>query len=551
MNTKQVKLLLISATVLLIKVFGFVIYAPYLFVNFLNEDFLDILWQSPKNLIQCFASFVMPYGVYWRPVTQTINALTYYIHGFNPVFFHLENIIFNAGAAFVLFYLTNQISKNKIIAYSSSLIFITLPGHILSVAWLPGRTDLLLTLFLFGALFLIYLGQEKSKPIYFILACISFLFAIWSKELAYAGAVLPLVFLIFNRDRRWLRTSLIAVLGGLLIISLSLFVRHFLFAGSPFNSVNFADFTAMDLLKNFCIYPALLFFPPEYLESLVFKLKAGNAEPIILAVGIAVFFVVMVINLIKSTPETKKLFFSGIIIYLILIAPALTELNRWNSYASSAGIAISLGSLIFFRKKWYNIAYIIAIALIVITSSIYIHSEGTKWVAASNKCNQILKTSQPLNFGKYKAIRIWGLPDKYNRINLLKSGNGEAFHYYAHTKSFDTDAPVRSEIYTNSTFTIDSPSNLEQAIKLTNGRFMPWKAQSRSILVNEDFSGKFSGIDYAITNRWLNGKFISELKLTNIHISKDTLDVWFDGDRFKRVRLIENAKKENALFGKP
>jgi len=265
---------------------------------------------------------------------------------------------------------------------------------------------------------------------------------------------------------------------------------------------------------------------------LIFKLKSGSAEPYLVALGIAAFTTLAIMNYIKSTPESKKLFFSGILIYLVLIAPALTELNRWNSYAASAGFAIALGSLVKISKKWYNLAYIAVIALIVSVSSIYILAESGKWIAAGEKCNAILKTSEKLKFEDFKAIRIWGLPDKYNRINLMKSGNGEAFHYYAHTKSFDTDAPVRSEIYTNSTFTIDKPIFYERVIKLTNGRFMPWKAQSRSILVNEDFSGKFSGINYTIHSRWQNGKFISELRLRKYHLSRDTLDVWFAGGKF-------------------
>lgn len=537
MNEKQVKLLRMSSLVLLVSALGFLIYAPYLGVKFLNEDFLDILWQNPKNFLQCFGSFAMPYGVYWRPVTQSINALTYYFHGFTPAIFHLQNIIFHLAGGLILFYFVYQISKNKIYAFAGAILFVTLPGHLISVAWLPGRTDLLLTFFLFLALLLIYLGQAKAKTLYFILAAASFLLAVWSKELAYAGAILPLVFILLKPGKKWIGISIKAVIIGFLIIGLSLLARRFIFGGTPFNSVNFADFTAVDLLKNFCIYPALLFFSPEYLEVLVFKLKSGSAEPYLLAIGISLFIALAIINFIKSTPESKKLFLSGIFVYLVLIAPALTELNRWNSYAASAGIAIALGSLATISKKWYNIAYICVISLIVIISSLYINSQGDDWVMASNKCNRILKTSQPLNFGAYKVIRIWGLPDKYNRINLLKSGNGEAFHYYAHTKSFDTDAPVRSEFYTNSTIAIENVSQEEKVIHLTNGRFMPWHTQSRSILVNEEFAGKFSGINYTINNRWQNGKFISELRLTNLHISRDTLDVCFAGKKFSELGL--------------
>lgn len=532
MNKKQINLLLLGSLVLLITVVGIVIYSPFLWISFLNEDFLDILWQNPKNFLQCFASFGMPYGVYWRPVTQSINALTYYFCGFSPFVFHLENILFHVVGGVILFYFIYLVSKHKVFSYVSTVIFLTLPGHIISVAWLPGRTDLLLTFFLFLALFLIYLGQEKSKPLFYYLAGVSFLFAIWSKELAYAGAVLPLIFILIKPEKKWIGISIKAVIFGFLIIGLSLLARRIIFGGTPFNSVNFTDFTAMDLLKNFCIYPALLFFSPEYIEGLVYKLKSGSAEPYLLAIGIALFIALVIINFVKSTPESKKYFFSGIIIYLVLIAPALTELNRWNTYAASAGIAIALGSLATISKKWYNIAYIAVIALIVSVSSLYINSQGDDWVMASNKCTRILKTSEKLNFGAYKAIRIWGLPDKYNRINLMKSGNGEAFHYYAQTKSFDTDAPVRSEIYTNSTFSITNSSASEKVVQLTNGRFMPWKGQSRSILVNEDFAGKFSGIDYTINSRWQNGKYISELRLTNLHISRDTLDVWFAGNKF-------------------
>lgn len=199
----QLKYILLLSLIL-----SFVIFGNGIFGDFVFDDVTVVQNRgdltNPSNF---FNLFIAPYnqnmpktGLY-RPLTMASYAINHYIDG-TPAGFHVVNIIIHALNSFLVFWLVGYFFKNKFLAFSSFLLFLTHPIHTEAVTSIVGRAELLM--FFFG-IASIYFFVNKNKT----LSATSFFLALLSKESALM--VLP-VFLYINvvlldpvRDRGALR----------------------------------------------------------------------------------------------------------------------------------------------------------------------------------------------------------------------------------------------------------------------------------------------------------------------------------------------------------
>src|SRR3989338_3376621 len=126
--------------------------------------------------------FVSPYhqnmpktGLY-RPFTMASYAINHYLGG-SAFGFHLVNILIHAFNSFLVFWLVSYFLKSRVMAYVSFFLFLTHPIHTEAVTSIVGRAELLA---FFWSILTIYFFTKKYK----LLAGLSFLLALWSKETA-------------------------------------------------------------------------------------------------------------------------------------------------------------------------------------------------------------------------------------------------------------------------------------------------------------------------------------------------------------------------------
>lgn len=137
--------------------------------------------------------FVSPYhqnmpktGLY-RPLTMASYSINHNFLGGSAASFHIVNIIIHALNSFLVFWLVSYFLKSKTIAYSSFLLFLIHPIHTEAVTSIVGRAELLV---FFWSIVTLYFFFKNYK----LLASISFLFALGSKEIALV--LLPALFYI-------------------------------------------------------------------------------------------------------------------------------------------------------------------------------------------------------------------------------------------------------------------------------------------------------------------------------------------------------------------
>jgi Tfp pilus assembly protein PilF len=160
---------------------------------------------------------------FYRPLTVFSFWLDQRVAGPNPTWFHLVNILLNAGVAALVTLLIWDLLGSAVWAGLGGLLFGTHSSHVESVAFVSGRTDLLAGLFILAAALGLVRSLRPSRSVWAWLVLIAFPLALLSKETAVVFPILvalapPLVQTSYTR-RHWLLVAATVSLGlGYLVL---------------------------------------------------------------------------------------------------------------------------------------------------------------------------------------------------------------------------------------------------------------------------------------------------------------------------------------------
>ena len=173
---------------------------PTLNYGFTNLDDDDLILERQPFLTASSAisrAFEEPYfGMnshsYYRPVVTLSLMADARLGGTSPYVYHRTNLLLHAVASVLLYLFLRRLRLDTVPALLGALLFALHPVHAASCAWIPGRNDILLTIFALGAA--LSLPDEASPASLPRIALHSLLFAaaLLSKETAF---ILPLLFI--------------------------------------------------------------------------------------------------------------------------------------------------------------------------------------------------------------------------------------------------------------------------------------------------------------------------------------------------------------------
>jgi tetratricopeptide (TPR) repeat protein len=184
-------------------------------------------------------------GVAGRPVVQLSFAVNYAVHGLNVAGYHAGNLVIHLATTLLLFGVVRRTlhwptlaatfqGRSTALAFVIALLWQLHPLLTDSVAYISGRTELLVAMFLLLTLYCFIRGTTSPRPLPWrigtVLACI---LGTGCKEIM---AVAPLMVLLYDRIfvsdsmrniwrmRRWLYVALFA---SLVFIPLNLWMANF------------------------------------------------------------------------------------------------------------------------------------------------------------------------------------------------------------------------------------------------------------------------------------------------------------------------------------
>jgi tetratricopeptide (TPR) repeat protein len=341
---------------------------------------------------------------YYRPLLALFFMLNYVLWGSCPIGYHLFNLIFHILSCILIFTLVEMLIKNRVVAFSSSLLFGVHPVHTEAVSFISNVSYVSATFFFILSIILfLHYAKNKSLIFYFCsLAC--FVVSLLTIE---SAIILP--FLLASIDYLFLSQSDIKKFcnkffkfysGFIITIVLYLILRSYVvewdfICRRALGQVNFSNgesafWRALTSLKIFYYYIRLLFFPYNLRVEYFFASSDSILEiPVLAGSAILISLILIVVNNSRRNPILSL----SIVWFLITLFPMSNLLPIGNLFAErylyipSIGFCIGIGFLLFwlmqhnFRTSFINwkISITLIFVLIIIIFGKTTYERNSIW----------------------------------------------------------------------------------------------------------------------------------------------------------------------------
>lgn len=377
---------------------GFLLYSQTLFFDFTYFDDNDlilnkaVILQDIKNIPQIFSTDAFFSGdkFYYRPLLNLSFMIDAQFGGELPFFYHLSNVLWHILAAMLVFCFLKKISKKSVLSFFLSLIFLVHPVLTQATAWLPGRNDSLLTIFILAA-FIFFLNFLNKPSLKLYLSYLLFLFlALLTKETAVFLPILVIFYFWFIDKGNLIRTDKFLLIFGSVAIGFVWFLmRSFALGGEPINYLS----AISGIIKN---SPAILLG----IGKLILPVNL-SVLPILedstLVYGIIISIILVLAWLFSRQRRNNYLIF-GLIWFFLFLLPSFIRLNtlpdflEHRLYLPLIGFLIALmeidwiKNLDFTKKSTKLIAGFILLVLVILTwrQSLNFSDRLTFWQEAAN-----------------------------------------------------------------------------------------------------------------------------------------------------------------------
>jgi len=190
----------------------FVLYAKSLFFDYTYLDDAKLILKDQKflsdfsNLPDAFKRDVLSGregpGVFYRPLVTVSLMLDAHIGKAGPFVYHATNVMLHALVTCLVFIVLAALEYPALPSFLLSLVFAVHPVQTQAVAWIPGRTEMLLAVFSLSAFLCLTRFCESGRAKYLFAHLFFFACALLSKESALAVIPVSLFYLYAVRKKK-------------------------------------------------------------------------------------------------------------------------------------------------------------------------------------------------------------------------------------------------------------------------------------------------------------------------------------------------------------
>jgi tetratricopeptide (TPR) repeat protein len=330
----------------LIGAVAFALYAPSRDAELVDLDDRVMVVQdharhrAPSALLDAFRSGF--YDTYYRPLHRISFVIDARLSGTDLRGYHRTNAVLHAAGSMAVFGALLALGYGAGVAASCGLVFAVHPALVSAVAWIPGRDNVLLTLFLLGGLvaWARYLAARGARPAAAAWLGLHWLLlagALLTKE---AALVFPAVLLAFAwlwpGEARWRRLAP-AALGWLGLLLLFGVLRARALPDAPGWQAVGADALARSWPAAFALLGKLV---------LPLRLSAfSSLELVSVASGLAAALAVAALTVRSRLLRRPRVAF-GALWFGILLAPTLVQRTGLYDYGEYRLYWLAFGPLI-------------------------------------------------------------------------------------------------------------------------------------------------------------------------------------------------------------
>lgn len=386
---RLLKLLDDNKSILLIIVFGLLVYFNSLFNGYTLDDDFQIFANPPVQSIANISSFFQGStyqinqqgelsGYYYKPLLTTAFSLIYTLFGPNTFYFHFIQVSLHIVSAILLFIFLRYFFKTWN-SFFLALIFSIHPINVESVAYISALQEPMYLFFGLLALIVIQLNDKKlSLTAYPFLI----LLAILSKEAGFYMMLMVLLFLFLFKKNRLKIYLILSIFPIALYSWLRFGLAKIFFDLYPLNEMAHASFyeKLITFPKIIFFYLKTFFFPKDLIYLQRWSVREININDFYLPLFfITVFFLIVIFLSVRIYKKDKQhfktflFFFLWLVFGLIMHSQIFHALNatvsdRW-FYFSMIGLLGIFGTIFksinLKHKKLNYLIFFIALLIIV------------------------------------------------------------------------------------------------------------------------------------------------------------------------------------------
>ena len=311
-----------------------------------NEDLSNLVTSFHRGLFDAVKD------PYYRPLFMDTMILNYHLadHGQNIGSYHVINVLLHMGAVLLLFRLFRKLNIKELHAFVLCLIFAVHPVLSQAVAWIPGRNDTMLAIFILGFLINTINYANEGRTGSLILSAVLLLLAFFTKETAVFAAPVAFVLLIFVSGKKLLDKRNIIQYG----VWTGCFLVWVLVRAAATTQTNISPAqVAHDFLPRL---PLIL----QYMGKVILPLNLSvfpTQQDTVYYYGIAAVIILGALVLLNKHRDNRVVW-SGLAIFLLFLLPVLFVPNNLNEqsfehrlYLPMWGILLVLSQSALFNKS--------------------------------------------------------------------------------------------------------------------------------------------------------------------------------------------------------
>lgn len=322
----------------------------------------------------------------YRPLPTITFAVDYKLWGLKPGPFHIQNILFHAINGILVYFLVLLLTSNLPTALFTALLFTAHPVQTEAVAWIAGRSSVMVFTFFLLAL-ICYIESHKwqgaKRMTCIFISMVSYTLSLSSKEMA---VTLPVILITCDfyftdkeRFKNVLRNSLSYIAFGLITIGY-IYQRYIVLHGLSGQKEYIGGSLASALLtmsKGVAYYVKLLLYPVKLSAEYIFPVSKNILDkPVILSLCVIILMIIAIVALFRKNRVASFaiawFFITLIPVYNIVPLQDVTIAERF-LYMPSLGFCILAGLLIssMYNSKDNKVIKIFGAALIILLVILY------------------------------------------------------------------------------------------------------------------------------------------------------------------------------------
>jgi len=377
---------------------------------FVADDFTWLKWAANFSSHDFLTTFTNTQGFFYRPLDKIIIFFLYALSSFNPSGYHVFTLLVHAITGIGVYLIVLKLSKNKLLSFASSFIFLFSPIHAENVFWISSISPTISVLFeIYAILFYLHFRQKKSWWSYLI-SLLFFPLALFSYEIT---LILPVILLLFDALIFKLKPSIknyVTYLPYLFVAIIYLVLWKSSHAVGLSGDYSYSiPHLIPNFVGNYVGYISAFIFGesalPYYNGAREF-LKSQT----ILSIGIIASLSLVVLALIYYfrkkiakvyADERGKLFIFGIIFAFVALIPflGLGNISERYLYLGSIGLSLSFGIFVIFiseklgklnAKISSSVVAIIILALLGLFYFREVNHSNYEWQTAGKITNRTL-----------------------------------------------------------------------------------------------------------------------------------------------------------------